>query len=75
MASAEDKAVGDIHTWWSDQGHIRVARRYAEAGFDHLVTMNMGPDPDGFIDFFARELAKPLRELAPAPALSAEARH
>jgi hypothetical protein len=28
--------------------------------------MNAGPDPDGFIDFFARELAAPLRALDPA---------
>ena len=30
-----------------------------------LVAMNAGPDPDGFMDFFARELAAPLRALAP----------
>ena len=46
--------------------HLEMARLYARAGFDHLVMMNMGPDPYGFIDFFARELAKPLRELTPA---------
>lgn len=34
-------------------------------GFDRLVTMNAGPDPDGFMDFFARELAEPLRTLTP----------
>ena len=55
--------------------HLEAARRYAEAGFDHLVTMNMGSDPDGFIDFFARELAKPLREMAPARPGSAGAGH
>jgi hypothetical protein len=27
--------------------------------------MNAGPDPDGFMDFFARELAGPLRALTP----------
>jgi len=27
--------------------------------------MNAGPDPDGFMDFFARELAEPLRKLTP----------
>jgi hypothetical protein len=36
--------------------HLQVAQRFVDAGFDHLVTMNAGPDPDGFIDFFAREL-------------------
>jgi hypothetical protein len=45
-----------------------VAQEFANAGFDHLVTMNAGPDPDGFMDFFARELAAPLRALTPAAA-------
>jgi len=46
--------------------HLEVAQPYVDAGFDRLVTMNGGPDPDGFIDFFARELSAPLRALAPA---------
>ena len=45
--------------------HLEVARQFADAGFDHLVAMNAGPDPDGFMDFFARELAGPLRALKP----------
>jgi G6PDH family F420-dependent oxidoreductase len=43
--------------------HLEVARQFADAGFDRLVLMNAGPDPEGFIDFFARELAEPLRAL------------
>jgi G6PDH family F420-dependent oxidoreductase len=43
--------------------HLAVARQFAEAGFDHLVALNAGPDPDGFMDFFASELAAPLRAL------------
>ena len=39
--------------------HLQVAKQFVDAVFDHLVTMNAGPDPDGFIDFFARELAAP----------------
>jgi hypothetical protein len=27
--------------------------------------INAGPDPEGFFDFFASELAEPLRELTP----------
>jgi hypothetical protein len=45
--------------------HVEVARQFAAAGFDHLVAQNARPDPDGFIDFFARELAGPLRALKP----------
>jgi G6PDH family F420-dependent oxidoreductase len=46
--------------------HLEVAQQFADAGFDHLVMMNAGPDPDGFLDFFARELAEPLRKLTRA---------
>jgi G6PDH family F420-dependent oxidoreductase len=46
--------------------HLDVARQFADAGFDHLVAMNAGPDPDGFMDFFARELSGPLRALTAA---------
>ncbi len=45
--------------------HLEVAQPYVDAGFDRLVTMNGGPDPDGFLDFFARELSAPLRALTP----------
>lgn len=34
--------------------HLEVAQQFVDAGFDHLVTQNAGPDPDGFMDFFTR---------------------
>ncbi len=52
--------------------HLEVAQQFADAGFDHLVMMNAGPDPDGFLDFFARELAEPLRKLNPGQLTPAE---
>ncbi|MBV9383650.1 MAG: TIGR03557 family F420-dependent LLM class oxidoreductase [Streptosporangiaceae bacterium] len=45
--------------------HLEVAQQFVNAGFDRLVTLNAGPDPDGFMDFFATELGKPLRALTP----------
>jgi G6PDH family F420-dependent oxidoreductase len=45
--------------------HLEVAQQFVDAGFDHLVLLNAGPDPDGFADFFVRELAEPLRSLTP----------
>jgi G6PDH family F420-dependent oxidoreductase len=45
--------------------HLEVAQQFVDAGFDHLVMQNAGPDPDGFLDFFQRELAAPLRALTP----------
>ena len=46
--------------------HLEVAQQFVDAGFDRIVTQNAGPDPDGFMDFFQRELAAPLRALTPA---------
>ncbi|WP_028050668.1 TIGR03557 family F420-dependent LLM class oxidoreductase [Cellulomonas sp. URHD0024] len=45
--------------------HVRVAQQFVDAGFDHLVTQNAGPDPDGFLEFFANELGDRLRALTP----------
>jgi G6PDH family F420-dependent oxidoreductase len=36
--------------------HLGAIRTYEQAGYDHVVLANNGPDPDGFMDFFAREL-------------------
>jgi G6PDH family F420-dependent oxidoreductase len=44
------------------QRHLDAAQPFLDAGFDHVVLSNSGPDPDGFLDFFADELAGPLRE-------------
>jgi len=43
--------------------YVEAVRKYADAGFDHLVLQNAGPDPDGFIDFFDKELREELRGL------------
>jgi G6PDH family F420-dependent oxidoreductase len=45
------------------QPYVERVRSYAEAGFDHLVLQNAGPDPDGFLDFFAKELREDLLTL------------
>ena len=46
--------------------HVAVAQPYVDAGFDRLVMMNSGPDPDGFIDFYRRELDSRMRQLKPS---------
>ncbi|HMA46538.1 MAG TPA: hypothetical protein VKP11_04960 [Frankiaceae bacterium] len=45
--------------------HLQVAQQFVDAGFDHLVLHDAGPDPDGFLDFFTTTLASPLRALTP----------
>lgn len=41
--------------------HLEVIQPFADAGFDHIVLQNAGPDPDGFMDFFGAELGPRLR--------------
>jgi G6PDH family F420-dependent oxidoreductase len=41
--------------------HADAVARYAHAGFDHIALMNVGPDPDGFLDFFESDLVSLLR--------------
>jgi G6PDH family F420-dependent oxidoreductase len=36
--------------------YLQRVKAYTDAGFDHIVLQNAGPDPDGFLDFFANEL-------------------
>ncbi|MFE6401024.1 TIGR03557 family F420-dependent LLM class oxidoreductase [Streptomyces alboflavus] len=45
---------------------LAAAQPFVDAGFDHLVMQNAGPDPDGFIDFYQRELDTRIRQLTPA---------
>jgi hypothetical protein len=33
-----------------------------EAGYDHIILVQVGPQQDAFIDFFERELAPALRK-------------
>ena len=46
--------------------HLAVAQQFVDAGYDHLALINAGPDPEGFFDFFASELAQDLRKLTPS---------
>jgi len=45
------------------RGARAKVRSYVDAGFDHIVLQNAGPDPDGFLDFFATDLSGRLRAL------------
>ena len=46
--------------------HLEVIQSYVDAGFDTIVLLNAGPDPDGFMEFFATELADKVRALTPS---------
>lgn len=46
--------------------YVEVTQQFVDAGFDRLVMQNAGPDPDGFLDFYQRELDGRIRGLTPA---------
>ncbi|SDQ08366.1 TIGR03557 family F420-dependent LLM class oxidoreductase [Quadrisphaera sp. DSM 44207] len=48
--------------------HVQQVQSYVDAGYDHLVMQNAGPDPQGFLDVFTRELGDRLRGLSPQQA-------
>ena len=48
--------------------YVQHVQQYVDAGFDHIVLQNAGPDPEGFVDFFTRQLADRLRTLTPSTA-------
>ncbi len=37
--------------------HLQAIQKYLDAGFDHLTLLAVGPDQDGFLDFWRKELA------------------
>jgi G6PDH family F420-dependent oxidoreductase len=43
--------------------YVAAVKKYTEAGFDHIVLQNAGPDPDGFIDFFQKDLHDKLQRV------------
>ena len=45
--------------------YVQNVQQYVDAGFDHIVLQNAGPDPEGFVTFFTTELADRLRSLTP----------
>jgi hypothetical protein len=79
MSELPNPANFDAGTSWVDEddirrlfavgpdagAHVQAVQSYVDAGFDRLVLLNVGPDPDGFIDFFERDPAGRVRSLTP----------
>jgi len=47
--------------------HLKAIAPYAEAGFDHIVLVQVGPEQERFFEFFESELRPALRERVAAP--------
>jgi G6PDH family F420-dependent oxidoreductase len=44
----------------SAEHHLQSIDRYVQAGFDHIILVQVGPEQDAFIKFFERQLAPAL---------------
>ncbi len=41
--------------------HIQGIRRFIDAGYDHVYVHQIGPDQEGFFQFYAREVLPQLQ--------------
>jgi G6PDH family F420-dependent oxidoreductase len=48
--------------------HLEAIGRYIDAGYDHIILLQVGPHQDYFLDLFERELAPSLRNREGDPA-------
>ncbi len=44
----------------SAEHHLQSIDRYVQAGFDHIILVQVGPEQEAFIEFFERHLAPAL---------------
>ena len=55
MVSEED--VAELVVCGPDaEAHLAMIRRYEQAGYDHVYVHQVGPDQEGFFDFYEREV-------------------
>jgi G6PDH family F420-dependent oxidoreductase len=57
----EEQVTEHIPCGPDPEPYVAAFRTYADAGFDHLYFHQIGPDQDGFLAFFERELRPRLR--------------
>jgi G6PDH family F420-dependent oxidoreductase len=52
-----EDAVAETVTCGPDPGrHLAAIEKYAEAGYDHVCVHHVGPDQEGFLKFYEREV-------------------
>jgi hypothetical protein len=45
----------------SPDRHLKAIDRFIEAGYDHVILVQVGPEQEAFIQFIERDLAPALR--------------
>jgi G6PDH family F420-dependent oxidoreductase len=59
----EDDVAAKVACGPDPEKHVAAVRKYVEAGFDHIVLLGGGPDQQGFIQFWQKELKPRLNKL------------
>jgi G6PDH family F420-dependent oxidoreductase len=60
----EDDVTKQVACGPDPERHVAAIRTYLEAGYDHLVLLSGGPDQEGFLEFWHKELKPRLSKLA-----------
>ena len=58
----EEHVAGKVPCGPDVERHVETVQKFAGAGFTHIYLHQIGPDQDGFFDFFERELGPALKE-------------
>jgi G6PDH family F420-dependent oxidoreductase len=59
----EEAVARDVICGPDPQRHLEAIRKYARAGYDHVCVHQVGPDQEGFMKFYAREILPKIRAL------------
>lgn len=67
----EDAVAESITCGPDSRRHLEAIRKYARAGYDHVCIHQVGPDQQGFMEFYGREVLPKLRALRAVSSLDA----
>jgi hypothetical protein len=60
-----DDVAQEVSLGPSPEPHLKAIHEYIEAGFDHLILTQIGPEQDPFFEFFERQLRPTLSAGSP----------
>jgi coenzyme F420-dependent glucose-6-phosphate dehydrogenase len=62
----EEAVAEEVVCGADPERHLQAIREYADAGYDHVCIHQVGPEQEGFIEFYEREVLPRARELRAA---------
>jgi hypothetical protein len=70
-AVTPESFAGEVPCGPDPESYLKKIDEFAEAGFDHVVLTQAGPDQAGFFKFFEKELGAAIRERVHAEPVTA----